>query len=1009
MNRILSWKIDSCTYAYIFPINNSYISNRIPEDSLLWDKIITTISNEWKEKDYWDNFEKMQTEVKSKCNVFIPKNDKYWDFPDDNTNLPVNIVLLAGKDGEGYANGSNGTGSGEGSEVYDKFVDAINKELDKAKKDIEEQNKRVEEFVEQKVGETIAEAKNTIAETKKELTETRAELEDKLDSAADALEKAAALFDMGEGGITGEKIQEALSSVNEYGEWITANSGTVNDFKTDYDAAKRIMGGIGSAEDALAGLFSQIGTTINDMDKTVGNVESWMVASAATIGDIATWYDVNASAVTEASSIINASAGTITDAINFISGDGLTTKVTSIMDGRNAVIKDEIMTETSAAVTNVRNILNGLSGVVETSVTRLNGIDGELTNMGRRMDAAEGTMETYMTVSDSAMTLANDLRDTWSVESGKLSTVANLTAETDGEGNIIYYVSAVTGDEIIVSKTPDGEWVDAYGTTYADERVYVHWSQAIGSYIQQQASSITMSVMNSSGLTAAIKLAIERGESGEEKESVIKLISEKLVITGDMIAQAISANTANIGGIHMGKGQIWSEASNDDGTPKFKLNGVDGKIIANDGFFKGEIEADSGYFIGAITANSLTLGNDATEIINGMIDDKLPDGKFVELDNWVSGITDGKTTKVKISTNGLLQAQNAIISGSVYTTNGYFEGEIVATKGSVGGINISESSISQKDNKFSLNSDGSGQLASSSITWDSSGNLTVDGSIFNPVYTTSDSSHLNRTVFVDATSLGAGFGLNAGSYKSSNVNSTNKIKRVGTITLINNGTSPAFFNLSNTLEVGCVTANRHIVSSQMKPYNRFILLPGITVVFDVFDKYDGSKRILRSSTPLGWFWYNGTIIPCSYNNALYKDLSEFKLKEEALGTKTSMATYESANILTIPSGVVEYMSIQLDGAPNFISKNYNDYVVFSFYKDGGFMEAAPKASDIKNEKYLTPVAAAGTDFKSGGDFRVCSRGSIDVTPATQSLIVKLYDKNSMIGYANIRLFKYVEQ
>ena len=138
--------------------------------------------------------------------------------------------------------------------------------------------------------------------------------------------------------------------------------------------------------------------------------------------------------------------------------------------------------------------------------------------MGRRMDAAEGTMETYMTVSDSAMTLANDLRDTWSVESGKLSTVANLTAETDGEGNIIYYVSAVTGDEIIVSKTPDGEWVDAYGTTYADERVYVHWSQAIGSYIQQQASSITMSVMNSSGLTAAIKLAIERGESGEEKD-----------------------------------------------------------------------------------------------------------------------------------------------------------------------------------------------------------------------------------------------------------------------------------------------------------------------------------------------------------------------------------------------------------------------------------------------------------------------------------------------------------
>ena len=514
MDRILSWKIDSSTYAYIFPIKNSYISNRIPEDSLLWGEIIKEISA-WTKDTYRANFDKMASEVKSKYGQIIPWQDQYWDFSDDNTNLPVNIVLLAGKDGEGYVNGGNGTSSGD--EVYEEFKDAINKELDKAKQDIEEQNKKVEEFVEKKVEETITEAKNTIAETKKELADTREELENKLEGAAEALDKAAALFDMGEAGITGEKIKEALSSVTECGKWITANSGTVHDFKTDYDAAKRILGGIGSAEDALAGLFSQIGTTINDMDNTVGNVESWMVASAATIGDIATWYDVNASAVTEASSIINASAGTITDAINFISGDGLTTKVTSIMDGRNAVIKDEIMAETSAAVTNVRNVLNGLSGVVETSIARLDGIDGDLTSLGSRMSAEEQKMEQWMTVSDSAMTVAQDLRETWSVESGKLSTVANLTAETDGEGNIIYYVSGITGEEIRVTKNLDGKWLDASGYEYNEERVYVHWSQEMGSYIQQQASSVTISVMNTSGLTAAIQAAIERGEKGEEE------------------------------------------------------------------------------------------------------------------------------------------------------------------------------------------------------------------------------------------------------------------------------------------------------------------------------------------------------------------------------------------------------------------------------------------------------------------------------------------------------------
>ena len=655
MDRILSWKIDSCTYAYIFPIKNSYISNRIPEDSPLWSSIIDEIGK-WDYDTYYSNFQKMSKEVSEKYGTIIPWDELYWNFADENNVGNVNIVLLAGKDGEGYVNGGNGTSSGD--EVYEEFKDAINKELDKAKQDIEEQNKKVEEFVEKKVEETITEAKNTIAETKKELADTREELENKLEGAAEALDKAAALFDMGEAGITGEKIKEALSSVNECGKWITANSGTVHDFKTDYDAAKRILGGIGSAEDALAGLFSQIGTTINDMDNTVGNVESWMVASAATIGDIATWYNVNASAVTEASSIINASAGTITDAINFISGDGLTTKVTSIMDGRNAVIKDEIMAETSAAVTNVRNVLNGLSGVVETSIARLDGIDGDLTSLGSRMSADEQTMEQWMTVSDSAMTSAHDLRETWSVESGKLSTVANLTAETDGEGNIIYYVSGITGEEIRVTKNLDGKWLDASGYEYNEERVYVHWSQEIGSYIQQQASSVTISVMNSSGLTAAIKAAIERGENGKE-ESVIKLISDKLVITGDMIAKAISAETANIGGILIGNGKIECIATK-GGKPLFLLNGHDGSLYAQNAYIEGTVRATSGQFNGSITATSLTLGPSyGDKSITDYIDDKIPSDvtSSTDVKNMINDYVNSPEFKDSI-TNGYITEED---------------------------------------------------------------------------------------------------------------------------------------------------------------------------------------------------------------------------------------------------------------------------------------------------------------------------------------------------------------
>ena len=616
MNRILSWKIDSCTYAYIFPINNSYISNRIPEDSLLWGDIIPIISK-WDCDTYYSKFQEMSKEVSEKCGVTIPWDKSYCGFADTNSVDNVNIVLLAGKDGEGYANGGNGGGSGEDGEVSDGFIEAINKELNKAKQDLINQNKMVEENVRQITAETIAEAKNTLNETNEALTNTRKELGEKLEGAVEALNKAA--FDMSESGITGEKIQEALSSVNECGSWITANSGAVRDFKTDYDAAKRILGGVGTAEDASAGLFSQIGTTINAMDNTVGNVERWMVASAATIGDIATWYDVNSSAVTEASSIINASAGTITDAINFISGDGLTTKVTSIMDGRDATIKEEIMTETSAAVTNVRNVLNSLSGVVETSVTRLSGIDGELASLGSRMSAEEEKMEQWMTVSDSAMTVAQDLRETWSVESGKLSTIASLTAQVDDEGNVMYFVSGSTdseSDDIRVWKDDNGIWRDSNGVAYDEKDVIVHWSQEIGSYIQQQASSITMSVMNSSGLTAAIEAAIERGENGEE-ESVIKLISNKLVITGDMIANAISAKTANIGGILIGDGKIECVKTN-NGLPLFLLNGDNGSLYAQNADIEGNIIATSGK-IGGFTLS----GNRLMASRNGNYDESV--------------------------------------------------------------------------------------------------------------------------------------------------------------------------------------------------------------------------------------------------------------------------------------------------------------------------------------------------------------------------------------------------
>lgn len=106
--------------------------------------------------------------------------------------------------------------------------------------------------------------------------------------------------------------------------------------------------------------------------------------------------------------------------------------------------------------------------------------------------------------------------------------------------------------------------------------------------------------------------------------------------------------------------------------------------------FKGHITATSGSFTGDIIANSLTLGPGST--VNGLsyndLDDRpnIPsdlsgyitiDGKIGIIQNEDQEIPSG-TTGFKVSKNGLLQASNAIISGTIYASSGTFAGNVTA-------------------------------------------------------------------------------------------------------------------------------------------------------------------------------------------------------------------------------------------------------------------------------------------------------------------------------------------
>lgn len=621
-NIVLSWKLTDDPenrYAYIYPDENGKrVRDKVNEADIetadQWSYIEQYIKDS---KTYSENFMAMCDEIRG-LNLTAPiLDDNFYEYVNDdliygNGNGSVNVILLSGQDG--YIGADNdGEFDDNSNEIIKEFNEILKEQIDELKNNINEQNKSVTEYIENEVIGTISESKKEISDAQKEIFNIKEEFGPKLESAQIALEKASSLFNLSDEGISTDDIKNILTNVDEYGDWISSYSGMVSDLKSDYDVATGRLGSVGVASAATDGLFTRFATSLNTVSGTVGNVNSWIVASSATIGDMASWYDTNASSVTEASRIINASAAQISDVIKYV-GNDLTSEISRTMDAKKSEIKDSIVAETLGVVTTINNTMNGLSGIVESEIARLNKATGELTSMGERMDASEQKIDKWMTITDSAMTVATDLKESWSVESGKLSTVANLIAETDSEGNVIYYVSGTNGNEIVVSITDEfndeGQRIykDSAGNVYYDDKVYTHLSPDVMSYIQQTASSVTMSVTNKDSITAAIKLAIEEDANGEK--AIIEMVADEIVIDAEVIAEAIKAKEAVIGGIEIGDGYIKSVPTIED-EPYFYLDGTDGTFKAKKAIIEGEIYSDKGTIGGLKLENNMLKANDS--------------------------------------------------------------------------------------------------------------------------------------------------------------------------------------------------------------------------------------------------------------------------------------------------------------------------------------------------------------------------------------------------------------
>ena len=586
--RILSWNIKSGIYAYIFkPDGVSHISAKISENDSRWPTFINSVNTE---KEYENSFTSMKKEVAEKYGITISgEYTNYWNYGGED----VNVVLLYGG-GDGSGSGSGGENNG-GSGPDDNFVDdvyaeieeKINQKLNEARQEIMESNERVKEHIATQARETLSKAQETLSEAQTELNEIREDLTNKLSGATEALNKAADLFELGEGYVTPDAINEVFTSVSEYSGWVSTYSGFVVDFKTDYDIATERMGTLGTSEDATDGLFSKFATSLNAFSGTVSTVESTMNASQGLIQDIATWYNTNESAVTNAMRFINASGGQIVDSIEFINGEGLTTKVAEELNAMSGLILTTAKAESENGLASVKAEINALSASMINEIVYRDP-SSAITSVGNNLEALSGTLNTWILKTDSAMSLTMDLRETWDTISGKVSTVSNMVAKTDENGSILYYAK-INDEKVLVYKDPQTlKWKTINGDyEVAEKDVFVEYSEILGSYIQQEVSGITLSVVGSSSMTAAIRLAVT------EDAATIKMIADEVVIDATMTANAISANSANIGGIYLGKGVVEC-AKKLNNKPFFKLDGNDGTLYAQSAEINGTINATGG-------------------------------------------------------------------------------------------------------------------------------------------------------------------------------------------------------------------------------------------------------------------------------------------------------------------------------------------------------------------------------------------------------------------------------
>ena len=263
---------------------------------------------------------------------------------------------------------------------------------------------------------------------------------------------------------------------------------------------------------------------------------------------------------------------------------------------------------------------------------------------------------------------------------GKIASAATSGLDTDTVNQLIndyLTASGITMDGYM-TESAWTEWVNNWNATHPDSQI----DEGVVSAIVRSELSKVFSETTSGGVTTHTALIGDR------------TYSWKTVDTGDYLLVDTGLgelDSASTGGFIISK----------DGLLQAYNALIYGKIYASEGYFKGSVSADNGYFHGDIVANSLRLGDQTiqdyvsgkvsaatgnegltTQDVNELISGAARDYQWVVLndlgDYLVVGTPLGPNSALTISKNGLLVANNAIVSGTVFATDGIFNGTIYA-------------------------------------------------------------------------------------------------------------------------------------------------------------------------------------------------------------------------------------------------------------------------------------------------------------------------------------------